>query len=236
MIAGPFKALGTNQKQIKFNRSLGVVKKFDFPNVKRLTLHGVSRLRFSTKRQVGRGMAYGSSPFHRPQVAYTASMEMKVELSLNRININQLLQTAKNQAETLLKAEASAHNQAMGFAVGTFISLLPTPGFNFALALLLASWFRLNRATVLVSLAIWNVFVTAPFFALSYRLGNWLFPAPATASVAEQWQAQVISFVQGFLVGNLIIAGLVTAVSYTIVLFIVWLLRDKRSKHVTSVL
>ncbi|MCA9919519.1 MAG: DUF2062 domain-containing protein, partial [Anaerolineales bacterium] len=116
------------------------------------------------------------------------------------------------------------------------ISLLPTPGVNMALALLLASWFRLHKATVLLSLAIWNVFVTAPFFALSYRLGNWLFPAPATASVAEQWQAQVISFVQGFLVGNLIIAGLVTAVSYTIALGILWLLRDKQNKKITSAL
>jgi hypothetical protein len=160
-------------------------------------------------------------------------MEMKVDVSLNRIDFSHLLQIVKEKAEALLKAEASAHNQAMGFAVGTFISLLPTPGFNFALALLLASWFRLHRATVLVSLAVWNVFVTAPFFALSYRLGNWLFPAPATASVTAQWQAQVISFVQGFLVGNLIIAVGVTAVSYTIVLGIIWLLRDKRQAKIT---
>ena len=161
-------------------------------------------------------------------------MEMKVDLSLNRIDFSQLLQAVKAKAEMMLKAEVSAHNQAMGFAIGTFISLLPTPGFNFALALLLASWFRLHKATVLISLAIWNVFVTAPFFALSYRLGNLLFPAPATASVSAQWQAQVTSFVQGFLVGNLIIATGVTAVSYTIVLFIIWLLRDKRQATATS--
>ena len=161
-------------------------------------------------------------------------MEMKVNLSLNRMTFSQLLQVAQEKAQILLKAEASAHNQAMGFALGTFISLLPTPGFNFALALLLASWFRLHKATVVVSLAVWNIFVTAPFMALSYRLGSWLFPAPATASVTSQWQAQVISFVQGFLVGNLIIAAGVTAVSYTIVLLIVWLLRERRSENVTS--
>ncbi|MCB8981311.1 MAG: DUF2062 domain-containing protein [Ardenticatenaceae bacterium] len=159
---------------------------------------------------------------------------MKVAVSLNQIHLPNLMALAKEKVTTLLNAEASAQNQAMGFAVGTFISLLPTPGFNFALALLLASWFRLHKATVLLSLAIWNVFVTAPFFALSYRLGNWLFPAPATTSVTAQWQAQVISFVQGFLVGNLIIAGLVTAVSYTIVLAIIWLLREKRGSNVTS--
>ena len=163
-------------------------------------------------------------------------MESKVALSLNQISRSTLLNTAKEKADALLKAEASAQNQAMGFAVGTFISLLPTPGFNFALALLLASWFRLHKATVLLSLAIWNVFVAAPFFALSYRLGEWLFPAPATASVTAQWQAQVISFVQGFLMGNLIVAGVVTAVSYTIVLLIIWLLREKRSKRATSAL
>ncbi|WP_420644069.1 DUF2062 domain-containing protein [Candidatus Leptofilum sp.] len=161
-------------------------------------------------------------------------MEMKVDLSLNRIKAAHLYQTAKEKVAALLKVEASAQNQAMGFAVGTFISLLPTPGFNFALALMLAGWLRLHKATVMLSLAIWNVFVTAPFFALSYRLGSWLFPAPATVSVTEQWQAQVISFVQGFLVGNLIVAAVVTAVSYTIVFLIAWILREKRSQAATS--
>lgn len=161
---------------------------------------------------------------------------MKVDLSLNRIKAAQLFQAAKEKVNRLLKAEASAQNQAMGFAIGTFISLLPTPGFNFAIALLLASWLRLHKATVLLSLTIWNVFVTAPFFALSYRLGNWLFPAPATASVAEQWQAQVISFVKGFLVGNLIIAAAVTAVSYTIVFLITWFIQEQQQKKVTSAL
>ena len=161
-------------------------------------------------------------------------MEMKVDLSLNQIHLPKLLTAANEIVHALMNAEASAQNQAMGFALGTFISLLPTPGVNMALALLLASWFRLHKATVVLSLAIWNMFVTAPFFALSYRLGNFLFPAPASASVAEQWQAQVISFVQGVLVRNLIIAGLVTAVSYTMVLAIVWRLREKRNKPIIS--
>jgi uncharacterized protein (DUF2062 family) len=161
-------------------------------------------------------------------------MEMKVAMSLNPIQLPRLLVTAREEIASLLNAEASAHNQAMGFALGTFISLLPTPGLNFALSLLLANWFRLHKATVLLSLAVWNVFVTAPFMALSYRLGSWLFPAPATTSVTAQWQAQVISFVQGFLVGNLIVAGMVTAVSYAIVLLIFWLLQEKRRKQATS--
>ena len=161
-------------------------------------------------------------------------MELKVDLSLNQINFSHLAERVKENVKALLNVEASAHNQAFGFALGTFISLLPTPGFNFALALLLASWFRLHRATVLISLTVWNVFVTAPLFALSYRLGNILFPAPATGSIATQWQAQVISFVQGFLVGNLIIAVGVTAVSYTIVLLIIWFFQHKQAAKITS--
>ena len=159
-------------------------------------------------------------------------MEMKVELSTSQINIAHLIQSVKAKGKLLLQTETSAHNQALGFAVGTFISLLPTPGFNFALALLVASWFRqIHRATLIASLAVWNIFVTAPLFALSYRLGNMLFPAPITTSVAAQWQAEIISFVQGFLVGNLIIAVGVTAVSYTIVLSLIWIYQQKQSLH-----
>jgi uncharacterized protein len=157
-------------------------------------------------------------------------MEMKVVLSTNRINVAHLIRRVKAKGKALLQAETSAHNQAVGFAVGTFISLLPTPGFNFALALLLAGWFRqIHRATLVASLAVWNVFVTAPLFALSYRLGNILFPAPVTTSVATQWQAEVISFVQGFLLGNLIIAVGITAVSYAIVLSLIWIYQQNNS-------
>jgi uncharacterized protein (DUF2062 family) len=162
-------------------------------------------------------------------------MEMKVVLPQNRISIHHLLQSVKAKGEALLQAETSAHDQALGFAVGTFISLLPTPGFNFALAFLLASWFRqIHRATLIASLAVWNVFVTAPLFALSYRLGNILFPAPATPSVATQWQAQVISFVQGFVVGNLIVAVVITAVSYTIVLSLIWIYQQKSTAAISA--
>lgn len=162
-------------------------------------------------------------------------MEMKVVLSPKRINVSQLVQGMKAKGKALLQAETSAHNQALGFAVGTFISLLPTPGFNFALAFLLASWFRqIHRATLIASLAVWNLFVTAPFFALSYRLGSYLFPAPATASAATQWQREVISFMQGFLLGNLIVAVLVTAVSYTVVLAISWIYKQKQSAKLIS--
>lgn len=162
-------------------------------------------------------------------------MEMKVVLSPNRINISHLIQGLKAKGKALLQAETSAHDQALGFAVGTFISLLPTPGFNFALAFLLAGWFRqIHRATLIASLAVWNVFVTAPLFALSYRLGDYLFPAPATTSVATQWQAEVISFVQGFVVGNLIIAVGITAVSYTIVLTFIWIYRQKSAVAISA--
>lgn len=41
----------------------GLSVRENFPDVKRLTPHGVSRLRFSPKRQVYTEMAYGFRPF-----------------------------------------------------------------------------------------------------------------------------------------------------------------------------
>ena len=112
----------------------------------------------------------------------------------------------KQRWQELVQTNASPQSIALAFAIGTFISVLPTPGLNLVLATLLASLFKqLNRTGLLAAIAVWNAFVVAPIYVLSHKVGTSL-PILSNQNLAI-----------GFLVGNLLLALVITAVSYLIV-------------------
>jgi ABC-type glycerol-3-phosphate transport system permease component len=72
--------------------------------------------------------------------------------------------------------------------------------------MVLASLFKqLNRTGMLAAVAVWNTFVVAPLYVLSHKIGSSL-PILSEQSLAIE-----------FLVGNLLLAMVITAVSYLIV-------------------
>lgn len=118
----------------------------------------------------------------------------------------------------MLRTNASPQTVAGSFAVGTFVSILPTPGLNIALLALLGARFKgLNKAAMLAAVGVWNTLVVAPLYALSFQIGEWLFGlTPVTLGTAPLPQA-LLSISKSFLVGNVIIAAAITAVSYILV-------------------
>jgi uncharacterized protein (DUF2062 family) len=128
------------------------------------------------------------------------------ETQLSRFSFNQLASSLKQRWQELLQLNASPRNIALAFAVGTFISVLPIPGIDLALIMVLASLFKqLNRTGMLAAVAVWNTFVVAPLYVLSHKIGSSL-PILSEQSLAIE-----------FLVGNLLLAMVITAVSYLIV-------------------
>ncbi|MCB9422317.1 MAG: DUF2062 domain-containing protein [Ardenticatenaceae bacterium] len=131
---------------------------------------------------------------------------MVYETQLSRFSFNRLPEMLKTHWQELIQLDASAQNIALAFAVGTFISVLPIPGIDLALVTLLASLFKqLNRTAMIAALAVWNTFVVAPIYVLSHKVGASL---PLLADK---------NLVIGFLAGNLLLAVVITAVSYLIV-------------------
>ena len=137
-------------------------------------------------------------------MAYNGRMVYETQFS--RISFNQLSVALKQRWQDLTDAGASPQTIALSFAVGTFISVLPIPGIDLALIALLGSLFKqLNRTGMLAAVAVWNTFVVAPLYILSQKIGSSL------PLLSDQ------SLVIGFLVGNFLLAVVVTAVSYIIV-------------------
>jgi len=132
--------------------------------------------------------------------------------------VNTPFQRLRRRMSRFLDTSASPEAMARSFALGTLISVLPTPGFNIALAALLAARFKqLNKASLLAAIGVWNGFVVAPLYALSYQLGEILFGVAPTGLMGVPFQVAALSLLKGFLVGNVLIALLITAVSYLIV-------------------
>ena len=132
----------------------------------------------------------------------------------SRFSFNQLPGVLKRRWQELTQPDVSPQAFALAFAVGTFISVLPIPGLDLALVTLLASLFKqLSRAGLLAAIAIWNTFVVAPIYVLSHQVGSMVTASFPPLSFADDTN----NLVAGFLVGNLLLAVVITAVSYFVV-------------------
>jgi uncharacterized protein len=124
----------------------------------------------------------------------------------------------RERTAAFFDTNATAASLATSFALGTLISILPTPGFNLILTAILAARFKsLNKAALIAAATVWNAFVVAPLYALSYQVGEMLFGVAAVEIAAASYFEMVKVFAKGFLVGNLIVTAAVTAISYLVV-------------------
>ena len=92
------------------------------------------------------------------------------------------LQQIQERLKAALSGHSSDHEIALGFTVGTAISILPTPGFNLLLgALFIAVYPRVNKLAVFGAMAVYNPVFMIPFYWASYQLGA-LFSEPIRSS------------------------------------------------------
>lgn len=128
-----------------------------------------------------------------------------------RYSFAQLLAALKLRWQELAQTNASPKSVAMAFAIGTFISVLPTPGLNLIIATFLASWFKqLNRAGLLAAIAVWNTLVVAPLYFISHKIGAFVFDAAPFTALTHNVDGVAVDFI----IGNLLLAVSITAVSY----------------------
>jgi uncharacterized protein (DUF2062 family) len=115
-------------------------------------------------------------------------------------------------------SKISTHNLAFGFALGTFIAILPTPGFGILVGILLIYLFKkINATSILFPFAVWNPLLLAPLYLLSYKIGDLIFAAKATVETEYTYLSKIIYFCQTYLVGNVIVAVVFSLLSYFIV-------------------
>jgi len=134
----------------------------------------------------------------------------------------------KKHFHEVMKEQKSSHSIAFGFAIGTFITILPTPGFNILMAFLIALVYeKVNKISLFFSLAIWNPFTLIPMYALSLKIGNLLFGPLAVVEYDLSFFDMVFNYSRRFLIGNVILATFTALASYFIIKDMVRIHRKK---------
>ena len=104
---------------------------------------------------------------------------------------------------------------ALGFTLGTFIAILPTPGFGAFLAISLALVFTIfNRLAVIIAITIWNPLLLVPLYYLCYLLGNVLLDRPINLNEELSLYDLLSDYTTAFLLGNIILAVFISLITY----------------------
>lgn len=134
---------------------------------------------------------------------------------------NKSLVKLKNHFKKIISFKKSPHAIALGFSVGSFISLFPTFGLAYFIGLgLLIVLPKLNKITLFLGIAFWNPLFLAPIYRYGYKLGNFILGDLPNYTFKFSLNSDIIKLSIRFLLGNIIIATILSITLY-FVLFIV---------------
>ena len=131
---------------------------------------------------------------------------------------NKFIANIKARFKNLFKLHGNPHDIAMGFAIGTFWSFLPTPGLSIVLAMGTLFLFpKSNKISLAISLALWNPVIMLPLYLLGGKIGVAIFGEIEKQSFDYQLFDKAIHYIRSYTVGSGIIAACGSIVSYFLV-------------------
>ena len=137
-----------------------------------------------------------------------------------------------NHFQEVLKIKTSSQAIAAGFAVGTFLSILPMPGFSPVLAVIIVLIFKkISKIAIFVAMAIWNPVLLIPLYVVSYWLGDVLMGSVPLSSFNMTVLNRVYYFTDRFLLGNLITAFVVAGICHGLV-YLFWENRARKKQKI----
>lgn len=147
---------------------------------------------------------------------------------------NALKKKIKDEIYKLAHSNTSEHDIALGFAVGTFISLT-IPVVGFLVGLIIAFFYkRVNKLALLGSIVLWNPFFLIPMYIVSYGIGNLFFGPLPGLDYQEKILPQVFKHVKAYLVGNFLLAIILSVFIYFLVKYLVGRYRKRKAKELVK--
>lgn len=136
------------------------------------------------------------------------------------------LERAKGELRRSFTEEYSPHQIAASFALGAFITMLPTWGLGILVFFALVYLFDwINRIALFASVVVFNPVVKWGVYAASLTLGFFLLGSVQATSEPSPEVAQAV--IIRLLVGNMILAFVATVLSYA---GVYWLVTRHRAK------
>ena len=135
----------------------------------------------------------------------------------------------KNYFFEVLVLRTTPQDIALGFAIGTFIAVLPTFGLGVFIGLgVVLVYKKLSKVSMLLAFGVWNAAVLLPIYLLSYRIGDWIFSGEPSLFFQFDFLNQVYLYTRRFLVGNLLLAILFSVISYFAIFWFVKYYQEKQ--------
>lgn len=129
----------------------------------------------------------------------------------------------------ILKTKTSANSIAWGFAIGSFIAIMPTPGISVLIGLALVLVFpRISKIALFLAMLIWNPFTIYPLYFVSFQLGNWMIGAETILDVDLSLMQRIQGYTIQFLAGNIIVASVLAGICYWVIYKLVLKYRELR--------
>jgi len=124
----------------------------------------------------------------------------------------------KNYFSDVMKSHNNPHDVAMGFAVGVFIGVLPTPGLNIILGLIAAAFLKVNKVAIFGGIALNNPLTTPIIYTISYKIGTFFVGGPPIANILS-WEyltnlSNLALISKPIIVGILIFTVVATILAY----------------------
>ncbi|MBN2454660.1 DUF2062 domain-containing protein [Candidatus Woesearchaeota archaeon] len=132
--------------------------------------------------------------------------------------IRKLGEKTKKHLHEAFSTESSAHSIALGFAIGTFVGIFPTPGFGVVLGFLIAFLYKkVNKLAVLAALALWNPLVLSSLYTLGYQIGDIIMGPLPVVEYEVTFLENAYHFSMRLLLGATMIASVFSVVGYFVV-------------------
>jgi hypothetical protein len=132
--------------------------------------------------------------------------------------IKKHFQKIRNHIQEVLRIKETPNSIAIGFAIATFIALLPTFGLGVFIGLgIILIFKKISKVSLLGGFAFWNPVVLAPFYTLSYIVGDLIYlNTPGFNFQFEINEALYIYSIK-FLIGNFIVVIAMSLISYFVI-------------------
>lgn len=137
--------------------------------------------------------------------------------------------------EKLILSHATPKEVAFGFALGVFIALTPTLGFQTAIAIGLCTLFRANQLGALLGVWVTNPLTAFPIYYYVFKVGQFVLQDHSAVITLHQDSLRNIFEMGGELLMPLWAGGIVTGilsaiVSYYLTLFFYPYLKSKQQQ------
>jgi uncharacterized protein len=127
-------------------------------------------------------------------------------------------QKLKRHIEDLRSINSTPHEIALGFALGTFVAILPTFGLGVLIGVLIIFLKKdVNKLALFAAFAVWNPIILVPINTLAFHIGDTLLQGAPIIEYYVSLANQVFHFTRRLLIGNIILSTMLTGISYYLV-------------------